>query len=221
MYGKKSGNGGVAMRSLLLTLALSAGLLLGQAPDGNLSAKTDYLSRARSLLENSLKDKNPETRRHAVQSLGLVSATEPWLSQLQAVLDDKDVDVRLAAVTSLADLKSAGATIGLHLALESDVPEVSFAAAKALWTVGDPAGREALESVLSGETRTSSGFLTKQKRDALRMLHTPRTTFLFALVQGVNFVPVPGLGTGISSLQGILSDGSVSGRAAAALLLST
>jgi len=51
------------------------------------------------------------------------------------------------------------------------------------------------------------------------MLHTPKTLFLFALQQGVNFVPVPELGAGVSSLQGILADPSVSGRAAAALLL--
>lgn len=53
------------------------------------------------------------------------------------------------------------------------------------------------------------------------MLHTPKTLFLFALQQGANFAPVPGLGAGVSSLQGILSDQGVSGRAATALLLST
>ena len=63
--------------------------------------------------------------------------------------------------------------------------------------------------------------IRKQKRDALRMLHTPKTMFMFALQQGANFAPVPGLGAGVSSLQGILSDPSVSGRAASALLLST
>ena len=51
------------------------------------------------------------------------------------------------------------------------------------------------------------------------MLHTPKTMFLFAIQQGANFAPIPGLGAGVSSLQGILSDPSVSGRAAAALLL--
>jgi HEAT repeat protein len=101
------------------------------------------------------------------------------------------------------------------------VPEVSFAAAKALSTLNDPLGREALISVLSGDTKTSSGFITKQKREALRMLHTPKTMFMFAIQQGANFAPIPGLGAGVSSLQGILSDPSVSGRAATALLLST
>jgi HEAT repeat protein len=176
--------------------------------------------RARSIINDSLKDSNPDTRKHAVQALGLVTPREPYLSQLDAMLDDKDVEVRLATITSLVDLKSTRTVPALQKALNSDVPEISFAAAKALWTLNDPAGREALLSVLSGETKTSSGFITKKKRDALRMLHTPKTTFLFALRQGANFAPVPGLGAGVSSLQGILSDPSVSGRAATALMLS-
>jgi hypothetical protein len=99
------------------------------------------------------------------------------------------------------------------------VPEVSFAAAKALWVRHDRVGRDALLAVLGGESKTSSNFFSKQKRDALRMMHTPRTTFLFAVRQGVGFVPLPGLGEGISSMQGILASSGVSGRASAALLL--
>jgi HEAT repeat protein len=136
------------------------------------------------------------------------------------MLDDKDVDVRLAAITSLVDLKNKNTVPALRKALNDDVPEVSFAAAKALWALNDPAGRDALVAVLSGETKTASGFLTKQKRDALRMLHTPKTLFTFAVMQGIRMAPIPGVGEGVSSLQGILSDPSVSGRAATALMLS-
>jgi HEAT repeat protein len=175
---------------------------------------------ARGFIEDSLRDKNPDNRKHAVQALGLVSPREPYLSQLEAMLDDKDVEVRLATITSLMDLKNERTVAALRKALDSDVPEVSFAAAKALWTLNDPVGHEALLAVLSGETKTSSGFITRQKREALRMLHTPKMLFLFALQQGANFAPVPGLGAGVSSLQGILSDQGVSGRAATALLLS-
>ena len=62
--------------------------------------------RAHGLIEDSLKDKNPDTRKHAVQALGLVSPREPYLSELEAMLDDKDVEVRLATITSLMDLKN-------------------------------------------------------------------------------------------------------------------
>ena len=128
--------------------------------------------------------------------------------------------MRLAAITSLVDLNGKATAPTLRQALESDVPEVSFAAAKALWALNEPPGRDALFSVLDLETTSSSGFITRKKRKALRMLHTPRTFFLFALVESANFAPVPGVGAGVSSLSGILSNPSASGRAAAALLLS-
>jgi HEAT repeat protein len=199
-------------------MVLSTGVGFGQTAASVTASNRD---RARSFLEDSLKDKNPDSRKQAVQALGLVSAREPYLSQLEAMLDDKDVEVQLATITSLVDLKSGRTVSALRMALDSDVPEVSFAAAKALWTLNESIGREALLSVLNGDTKTSSGFITKQKREALRMLHTPKTMFMFAVQTGANFAPVPGVGAGISSLQGILSDPGVSGRAATALLLST
>jgi len=209
------------MRKFLLVPFLLPALAFSQGPEAKAPAPANYVDQASSLLDNSLKDKNPETRKHAVQSLGLVHAGEPWLTQLEGMLDDKDVEVRLAAITSLVDLKTDRTVVTLRKALDSDVPEVTFAAAKALWTLNDPAGREALIAVMDGETKTSSRFLTRKKRDAVRMLHTPKSMFLFALVQGANLAPVPGLGAGVSSVQGILADASLNGRAAAALLLST
>jgi HEAT repeat protein len=196
------------------------GLFLGVVFGQNAPPESNH-ERARGFLEESLKDKNPDTRKQAVQALGLLRAREPYLSELEAMLDDKDVEVRLATITSLVDLKNQRTVAALRQELEGDVPEVSFAAAKALWTMKDPQGREALISVLYGDEKTSSGFITKQKRQALRMLHTPKTMFMFALQTSANLAPVPGLGAGVSSLQGILSDPSVSGRATAALMLST
>jgi HEAT repeat protein len=96
---------------------------------------------------------------------------------------------------------------------------VSFAAAKALWTLDDPEGRDALIAVLGRESKTSSNFITAQMRQTLRLLHMPKDLFMFAFKNGVGFAPVPGIGAGVSSLQAILSDSSVSGRAAAALLM--
>ncbi len=204
------------MRTVCVVLFLLLSTGFGQTPE-----TPSNHDRARRFLDDSLKDKNPDTRKHAVEALGLVSPREPYLSQLEAMLDDKDVEVRLAAITSFVDLKNSRTVPALRKALDSEVPEVSFAAAKALWTLNDPLGREALISVLSGDTKASSGFITKQKRDALRMLHTPKPMFMFVLRQGATFAPVPGIGAGVSSLQGILSDPGVSGRAATALLLST
>jgi HEAT repeat protein len=171
------------------------------------------------MLEQALKDKNPDTRMQAVVALSLAATRAPVFSRLEGMLQDSDVPVRVAAVTGLAELKTDEAKAALRKALEDPVPEVSFAAAKALYNLHDPAGKQALMAVLAGESKTSSNFLTKQKRDALRMMHTPRVLFLFAARTGVGFAPVPGLGEGITSMQALLTDPSVSGRASAALLL--
>jgi HEAT repeat protein len=167
----------------------------------------------------ALKDKNPDTRKQAAIALSLAGSTEPFPSDLEALLDDKDVEVRLAAISSLAEIKNGRTVADLHKALNDDVPEVSFAAARALWALHDPEGKKVLLSIVSGETKASSGYIAKQKRDALRMLHTPKTAFLFAVRQGAGFAPIPGLGEGISSMEALLSDPSVSGRATAILLL--
>lgn len=175
--------------------------------------------RCKEILKVALADRNPEIRREAVVSLSLIGAREPFLTMLEKALADKDVPVRLAVVSSLADLKSPRSTAALKKALQDDVPEVSFAAAKTLFVTNDPAGKQALLNVLEGDAKTSSSFFSTQKREALRMLHTPKGIMLFAIKQGAGLAPVPGLGEGVASMQGLLSDPGVSGRATAALLL--
>jgi HEAT repeat protein len=171
------------------------------------------------LLQHGLTANNPETRKIAVVALSLAATNGPLFTQLEQMLQDKDLEVRLAVVEGLQDMNSKPAIAVLHTALGDSTPEVSFAAAKALWALNDPAGKQALLAVLAGDNKTASGFFSKEMRQAIRMMHTPRTTILYMMRQGAGFAPVPGLGIGISSMQQILSDPNVSGRATAALLL--
>jgi HEAT repeat protein len=182
-------------------------------------AATGRVQQCQDILEKALTDKNPDTRKQGAIALSLVGTTAPYASRLESLLDDKDVEVRLSAIASLSDLKDSRTIPALHKALNDEVPEVSFAAARSLWALEDPEGRKALLSILSGESKASSSYFAKQKRDALRMMHTPKPMFMFALRTGAGFAPVPGLGTGVSSMQALLSDPAVSGRATAALLL--
>ncbi|MGA2578718.1 MAG: HEAT repeat domain-containing protein [Bryobacteraceae bacterium] len=175
--------------------------------------------RCNDLLRQALENKNPDTRKQAVVALSLAATSEPLFAKLEGMLHDKDVEVRLATITSLAEVKTATARAALRQALSDEVPEVSFSAAKALWALHDPAGEQALLAVLGRQNKTSSNYFSKQKREAMRMIHTPRVLFLYAVRQGVGFAPVPGLGQGVSSMQALLTDPGVSGRATAALLL--
>lgn len=182
-----------------------------------LSTVTDQ--QCTDLLQHALSSSNPDTRKQGVVSLSLAANSGPLFDQLEGMLHDKDVQVRLAVVSGMQEIKTKSAHDALRNALEDPAPEVRFAAAKALWAVNDPAGKAALLSVLAGESKTSSGFFTKEMRDAMRMMHTPGATIFYVARQGIGFAPVPGLGMGIASMQQILTDPGISGRAAAALLL--
>lgn len=171
------------------------------------------------MLQSALSAHNPDTRVQGVVALSLASANGPLMPLLIGMTDDKDVQVRVAVVASLAEANNKPALEALHKTLWDPVPEVSFAAAKALWNLHDPAGKQALLAVVQGESKTVSGYFTAEMRQALRMMHTPATTFLYAVRQGIGFVPVPGLGQGIASMQALLTDPGVSGRATAVLLL--
>jgi len=176
-------------------------------------------NRANLILNEGLANKNPDIRKQAVAALGLIGPREPYVSEIAAALSDKDVYVRLSAVASIVDLKDKGTADLLEKALGDATPEVSFAAAKALFGLGDPRGRDAMLAILERESKTKSNFLTAQKRDTLRLVHIPRGMLLFAIRNGVGFAPVPGVGAGVSSMQDLFSDSGVSGRATTAVLL--
>ena len=196
-------------RALLFLFAL--GSVCGAAEDPQ--------ARCTDILQRALSAHNPDTRTQAVIALSLASEHNMLWPLLNQMAEDKDVTVRLAVVGSLAEVKSKAAVTALHHLLEDNVPEVRFAAAKALWNLHDPEGRKALLAVVAGDSKTSSGYLSGEMRQAMRMMHTPATTFLYAVRQGIGFVPVPGLGEGIASMQALLTDPGISGRATAVLLL--
>lgn len=200
------------MRKRLAGWVFLAGALCGQQP-----APTE--TQCNEMLEHALSARNPDTRKQAVIALSLASDRGPLLAMLLGMTDDKDVPVRVAVMTSLGDVKSKSAIQALRKAVADPVPEVSFAAAKMLWNLHDEEGKQALLAVVEGESKTSSGYITSEMRQALRMMHTPTTTFLYAVREGMGFVPVPGLGQGIASMQAILTDPGTSGRATAVLLL--
>ena len=196
------------LAALVLPLALLAS-----------SAEAPADAQATEILRQALTARNPDTRVQGVVALSLASENNSLLPLLIGMAGDKDVQVRIAVVASLADVKSKAAIEALHTLLKDSVPEVSFAAAKALWNLHDPAGETALLAIVEGDSKTASGYITSEMRQALRLMHTPTTTFLLAVRQGIGFVPVPGLGQGIASMQALLTDPGTSGRAAAVLLL--
>ena len=96
-------------------------------------------------------------------------------------------------VITLGDFKDNRTLPLLKKALQDPVPEVDFAAAKVLYQLHDPEGVEFLLDVVSKESKASSSYLSKEKRSALRMLHTPTKLFTTIAIEAAGFAPVPGL----------------------------
>jgi HEAT repeat protein len=199
----------------VMIIMLSATLVLGQSkPD-------ETVQKCRTILSDAANDHNPDVRKGAAEALSLVGVKDVAVELLPPLLDDHDVTVRVAAVNTLGDLKENKTFVIplLKKALADPVPEVDFSAAKVLYQLHDPEGAEFLLEVVNKESKASSSYVTKEKRTALRMLHTPQKLFMTLAISAAGFAPVPGLGFGLSSAQGILSDPDSSARAASLLLV--
>ncbi len=172
---------------------------------------------ARQALTGAAHSKEGDQRREAALALSLVPARDSVVSLLDSLCEDKDYQVRVAAIDTVGELNDKTHVPLVKSALNDEVPEVAFAAAKALYNLKDPSGAQALFSIYEGDTKARSNFFQKEIRDSWRRLKTPRSAFLFALQNGVGFVPVPGVGAGYNALLGVLSDSEFSARAVSLL----
>jgi HEAT repeat protein len=175
---------------------------------------------AKEVLNEGLRSKNPETRKQAVLAVGLFRDSPAARQLLLPMVKDSDAEVRIAVISSLADLNDPAVIPPLRRLLDDPVPEVAFAAAKALLNLHQPAGEEAIIAVVEGEKKAGSNPIRAKFRGMERMMHTPGSAFLLGLRQGAGFAPVPGLGEGMGALQDLLLDKETSPQATAALLLS-
>jgi HEAT repeat protein len=176
--------------------------------------------RSLEILKTALQQKDPQERLQAVVACSLAGRDRELLDLLLDHLEDPDVPVRLAVISTLGEWKDPRSIGPLEADLKKDqVPEAVFAEAKALHGMGRKSGTLVLEDVWAKETKASSGILESKMRDTLRQMKTPKSAFLFAVRRGIGFVPVPGLGEGYSALTMLFSESDLSARATALLLL--
>lgn len=194
-------------------------MMLGATVAFGQTKPADTTERCRSILNDAIHDRNPDGRKGAAEALSLVGVKDGALESLTPMLDDRDVPVRIAVVVTLGDFKDNRTLPLLKKAMQDPVPEVDFAAAKVLYQLHDPAGVQFLLDVVGKESKASSSFLSKEKRSSLRLLHTPTQLFTTIAIGAAGFAPVPGLGFGLSSAQGILAATDSSARAASLLLI--
>jgi HEAT repeat protein len=202
-------------------LSLLALLLLPLQPILSQTAVSASVQHARAVLRDGVTDKDPAVRIEVAVALSLIAAKDPTASMLEELARDKDHLVRVAALGSIGELRDLRLAKAAREALNDDVPEVAFAAARALFKLKQPEGRQALIEVVEKESKAKSGFLRAKFRDSWRRMKTPKSALFFAVQQGAGFVPVPGFGEGVSAMSSMLSDPEFSARATSLIMLST
>jgi HEAT repeat protein len=187
----------------------------------SLSAADDPKTRARAVLAQGAGDSDPETRREIAVALSLIKSRDPSATLLPTLVKDKDHTVRETAILTIGEINDRNLATAVIPALGDDVPEVAFAAARTLAKLRHPEGKRALLSIISKETKAESGFFKAKVRDVARRMRTPKSAMLFAVQQGVGFVPIPGVGQGFSAMNAMMADADFSARATALLVLAT
>jgi HEAT repeat protein len=194
-------------RTLIVTLVASAFCLHAQ-PE-----KTAW-----EVLKQDLADKNPDKRRQAVTAIGSIGLASEAVQLVEKALKDDDPVVRQTAAAVLGEMKSRQSIPTLKTELDDPSPEVAFAAAKALWVIGDRSGRDLIEDVLTGQTKASDGLVTGAMRDAKKKMHDPKALALMGLKEGSGALLGP-FSIGIVAAEQAFKDGSVGARTLAVTLL--
>lgn len=192
---------------LLIALLLPTAALLAQ-PD-----KTAW-----DVLRTGLTEKNPERRRQAVTAIGSIGLDNDAIQLVESALRDSDSLVRQTAAAELGQMKARQSIPALKTALDDEWPEVAFAAAKALWDMGDKSGLDLIEDVLTGQQKSNEGGVKGALRDAKRKLRDPKAVTVMGLKEASGILLGP-FNIGIIAAEQVFKDGATGGRILATIML--
>jgi HEAT repeat protein len=177
-------------------------------------------SAAWTLLTQSANSDKFRERSDAVSALTILDTDRRAVVIITNALGDKDETIRVLAATSLGEMKARSAIPQLKEAMGDKSPEVSFAAAQALWKMGDHSGRDIFYEVLDGERKVKPSLIKTKMREARNDMHDPKALALI----GVNEASGAFLGPfslGVSVVEEYAKNTGTSVQALCAQLLAT
>lgn len=202
-----------------LVLLISASVLPACGVDKAHKVETPT-ERGWRILADGVNAKKFSDRITALKAMADLGPNLKGVRLVSEVLKDKDPDVRAQAAATLGEMKSRAALPALRVALNDEAPQVSFAAARSLWQLGDNAGRHVLLDILQGDKGTKDGFVASHKREAKRELQDKKSLVALGAEKSAGeFLPGP-LGMGVGLAKQEFSGGTDPARAACADLLS-
>jgi HEAT repeat protein len=158
--------------------------------------------------------KHLDARSQALAALGLMGGTPRSLKLIEDAMLDSDVDVRTAAALAAGQTRAPAVTTPLRRLLDDKQPQVAYAAALALWKMGDKSGEDILIAVIDGERRASATLVNGTEHEISKDLHSPSTLAKIGVMQVGGMFLGP-FGYGITAYEYIKKNGGESARASA------
>jgi HEAT repeat protein len=171
------------------------------------------------VLKPGLVDSNPLTRRQAVTATGSIGLDPEAIRQVEwALAKDTDPLIRATAAAELGEMKSRQSFPALKAALDDPGGEVGFAAAKALWDLGDKTGRSFIEDVVAGQQKATDGGVKGALRRADRLRYDPKAMAILGAKEASGALLGP-FNIGVIAAEQVLKNGAVAVRMQALNLL--
>jgi HEAT repeat protein len=170
------------------------------------------------VLKLGLADTNPLNRRQAVTATGSIGLDPEAVRLVEAALHDNDLLIRATAAAELGEMKSRQSIPALKAALDDPSGEVGFAAAKALWDMGDKTGRGFIEDVVAGQQTATDGGVKGALHRANRLRYDPKAMTVLGLKEASGALLGP-FNIGVIAAEQVFKNGAVAVRMEALNLL--
>ncbi|MGH9685119.1 MAG: HEAT repeat domain-containing protein [Candidatus Acidiferrales bacterium] len=183
-------------------------------------ATTNLYAACWELLASGMSSDKLRSRSDALSALSVLGENRRAIKMIEGALDDKEESIRSLAATSLGDVHARSSIPLLRAALLDNSPAVSFAAARALWKMGDRSGRDVFYGVLSGQRSNGPGFIKSNLNHAMQELHDPKALALIGVNEGAGALLGP-FSMGVSLIEAYAKDNGAPIEALCAQLLAS
>jgi HEAT repeat protein len=170
------------------------------------------------VLMDGATNKDFDQRSQAIIALGAIGKRTDVVHLVEQGLTDSNATVRQAAATTLGVMKSRTSIPKLRAVLDDDSAVVSFAAARALWDMGDKSGESILVEVMDGDRKASPGAVRNGLNQFHEKLHNPMALAELSAAAGTGIF-FPPAGFGVMVVEEVTKDKASAARAISAQAL--
>jgi HEAT repeat protein len=173
------------------------------------------LDEAWSILATAVNDpKHTDLRIQALAACGTLGTNPRSAKYISKAMDDKDIDVRTAAILAAGQTHNRNLTTDLRTMLDDKEPQVAFAAALTLWEMKDRSGEDILIAVVDGDRSANATAVNGARQGVGRSLRHPGMLARMAGLQGAAMLLGP-FGFGITAYEYLHKNGADTSRVAA------